>query len=64
MIDRKMTVGTGPPPGAVQPEASVRRSGRHMLRFLDLIEESDMDLVNTCATRTRTVSGIDMFLIK
>jgi hypothetical protein len=35
-----------------------------MLRFLDLIEESDMDLVNTCATRTRTVSGIVMFLIK
>ena len=42
---------SGPPPGATQPEACVRRSGagKYMRRFLDLIEESHKDLVNTCS---------------
>jgi predicted house-cleaning NTP pyrophosphatase (Maf/HAM1 superfamily) len=51
MIDRKMTVG----------RCLVRRLefnlkhvlGFPVLRFLDLIEESDMDLVNTCSRAER-----------
>jgi TPP-dependent 2-oxoacid decarboxylase len=67
MIDRRMTVGRY----LVHPleQLSLKHvsgaRGDYMLRFLDLIEESDMDLVNMCSgLRARAVSGIGMFLIK
>ena len=67
MIDRRMTVGRClvRPPEQLSLKHVSGAPGDYTLRFLDLIEESDMGFVNTCSELRRgTVSGIGMFLIK
>ena len=66
MIDRRMTVGRY----LVRPleQLSLKHvsgaPGDYTLRFLDLIEKTTWIPSTRGASRTRAVSGIDMFLIK